>query len=139
MLKETNAFQLVIDKQEDLSGLPDNLVANAAEAAKAAGMEGKWLFTLHNPSVMPFLQYADNRALREQIFKGYINRGNQDNEADNKEVVRKLITKRLEKAQLMGCETYADFVLEDRMAKTPQAVYNLLDQLWKPAVAKAKE
>ena len=139
MLKETNAFQLVIDKQEDLSGLPDNLVANAAEAAKAAGMEGKWLFTLHNPSVMPFLQYADNRALREQIFKGYINRGNQDNEADNKEVVRKLITKRLEKAQLMGYETYADFVLEDRMAKTPQAVYNLLDQLWKPAVAKAKE
>ena len=137
MLKETNAFQLVIDKQEDLSGLPDNLVANAAEAAKAAGMEGKWLFTLHNPSVMPFLQYADNRALREQIFKGYINRGNQDNEADNKEVVRKLITKRLEKAQLMGYETYADFVLEDRMAKTPQAVYNLLDQLWKPAVAKA--
>ncbi|MDY3141419.1 MAG: M3 family metallopeptidase [Parabacteroides sp.] len=139
MLKETNAFQLVIDKQEDLSGLPDNLVANAAEAAKAAGMEGKWLFTLHNPSVMPFLQYADNRALREEIFKGYINRGNQDNEADNKEVVRKLITKRLEKAQLMGYETYADFVLEDRMAKTPQAVYNLLDQLWKPAVAKAKE
>ena len=139
MLKETNAFQLVIDKQEDLSGLPDNLIANAAEAAKAAGMEGKWLFTLHNPSVMPFLQYADNRALREQIFKGYINRGNQDNEADNKEVVRKLITKRLEKAQLMGYETYADFVLEDRMAKTPQAVYNLLDQLWKPAVAKAKE
>lgn len=139
MLKETNAFQLVIDKQEDLSGLPGNLVTNAAEAAKAAGMEGKWLFTLHNPSVMPFLQYADNRELREKIFKGYINRGNNGNEADNKEVVKQLITKRLEKARLMGYDNYASFVLEDRMAKTPEAVYKLLDQLWEPALAKAKE
>ncbi|MGM9760492.1 MAG: M3 family metallopeptidase, partial [Parabacteroides sp.] len=139
MLKETNDYQLVIEKKEDLSGLPANLVANAAEAAKEAGMEGKWLFTLHNPSVMPFLQYADNRELREDIFKGYINRGNRNNDADNKEVVRQLITKRLEKARLMGYETYADFVLEDRMAKTPEAVYQLLDQLWKPALAKAKE
>lgn len=139
MLKETNAFQLVIDRQEDLSGLPENLIANAAQAAKAAGMDGKWLFTLHNPSVMPFLQYADNRELREKIFKGYINRGNNGNAADNNDVVRKLIAKRLEKAKLMGYDTYAAFVLEDRMAKTPESVYKLLDQLWTPAVAKAKE
>ena len=92
MLKETNAFQLVIEKKEDLSGLPESLIANAAIAAKEAGMEGKWLFTLHNPSVMPFLQYADNRALREKIFKGYINRGNNGNDADNNKVVRDLIT-----------------------------------------------
>ena len=89
MLAETNAFQLVIDKKEDLAGLPENLIANGAETAKAAGMEGKWIFTLHNPSVMPFLQYADNRELREKIFKGYINRGNNGNENDNKEVVKK--------------------------------------------------
>lgn len=139
MLKETNDFQLIIEQQEDLSGLPDNLIANAAEAAKSAGMEGKWLFTLHNPSVMPFLQYADNRILREQIFKGYTNRGNNNNDADNKEIVKQLITKRLEKAKLMGYEDYAAFVLEDRMAKTPEAVYNLLDQIWKPALEKAKE
>lgn len=139
MLKETNAFQLVIDKQEDLSGLPENLIANAAEAAKAAGMEGKWLFTLQNPSVMPFLQYADNRDLREKIFKGYINRGNNNNENDNKEVVRTLITKRLEKARLMGYDTYADFVLEERMSKNADAVYKLLDQLWKPTIVKAKQ
>lgn len=138
MLKETNAFQLVIDKKEDLADLPESLIANAAAAAKAAGMEGKWLFTLHNPSVMPFLQYADNRALREKIFKGYINRGNNNNDADNKEVVKTLLQKRLEKAQLMGYEDYASFVLEDRMAKTSANVYNLLDEVWAPALKQAK-
>lgn len=139
MLKETNAFRLVVDKQEDLAGLPENLIANAAETAREAGMEGKWIFTLHNPSVMPFLQYADNRDLREKIFKGYINRGNNGNANDNKEVVRKLITARLEKAKLMGYEDYASFALEDRMAKTSDAVYGLLDQIWTPALAKAQE
>ena len=139
MLKETNDFQLVIDKKEDLSGLPESLVANAAKAAKAAGMEGKWVFTLHNPSVMPFLQYADNRALREKIFNGYINRGNNGNEADNKKVVRDLITLRLEKAKLMGYDDYASFVLEDRMAKSSDKVYALLNEVWTPVLAKAKE
>jgi peptidyl-dipeptidase Dcp len=139
LLKETNGFQLIIDKEADLAGLSDNLIANAAEAAKAAGLEGKWLFTLQNPSVMPFLQYAENRDLREKIFKGYINRGNNGNDADNNEVVKKLIAKRLEKAQLMGYDEYASFVLEERMAKTPEAVYALLDELWNPALNKAKE
>lgn len=139
MLKETNAFQLVIDKKEDLAGLPENLIATAAEAAQEAGMEGKWIFTLHNPSVMPFLQYADNRDLREKIFNGYINRGNNGNENDNKEVVRKLLKARLEKAKLMGYDNYASFALQDRMAKTPEAVYDLLNQIWTPTLAKAKE
>lgn len=139
MLKETNAFQLVIDRKEDLAGLPENLIAGAAEAAREAGMEGKWIFTLHNPSIMPFLQYADNRDLREKIFKGYINRGNNGNANDNKEVVRKLLKARLEKAKLMGHDNYASFVLEERMAKTPDAVYNLLNQIWTPTLAKAKE
>lgn len=139
MLAETNAFQLVVEKEEDLSGLPANLIAEAAAVAKAEGMEGKWIFTLHNPSVMPFLQYADNRELREKIFKGYINRGNNGNENDNNEVVRQLVKARLEKAKLMGFEDYASLVLETRMAKTSEAVYNLLDQVWEPAIAKAKE
>lgn len=139
MLKETNDFQLIIDKKEDLAGLPETLIANAAETAKETGMEGKWIFTLHNPSVMPFLQYAENRNLREKIFKGYINRGNNNNEADNKEVVKRLVAARLEKAKLMGYENYAEFVLEDRMAKHADNVYNLLDQIWAPALDKAKE
>ena len=139
MLKETNAFQLIVDNKDDLAGLPESLVMNAEVAARSAGLEGKWLFTLHNPSVMPFLQYADNRALREKIFKGYINRGNNGNDADNKDVVLKLITLRLEKAKLMGYDNYASFVLEDRMAKMPEQVYALLDEIWKPALAKAKD
>lgn len=138
MLAETNAFQLIIENEEDLAGLPANIVANAAEDAKAAGLEGKWLFTLQNPSIMPFLQYAENRELREKIFKGYINRGNNDNENDNKQVVKELIKARLEKAKLMGFNNYAEMALETRMAKTPQAVYNLLDQIWAPAIKQAK-
>ena len=98
MLKETNAFKLVITDEKDLSGLPASLIAQAAETAKSMGEEGKWVFTLHNPSIMPFLQYADNRTLRERIYKAYINRGNNGNDADNKQVVRELITARLEKA-----------------------------------------
>ena len=139
MLKETNAFKLVIDKKEDLAGLPESLVAAAAETAAADSMEGKWVFTLHNPSVMPFLQYADNRALREKIFKAYINRGNNGNENDNKEVVKQLVAARLDKAKLLGYEDFAAYVLEENMAKNEKNVYNLLDQVWTPALKKAKE
>ncbi len=138
MLQETNSFQLVVEKKEDLAGLPESLVANAAATAKERGLDGKWVFTLHNPSVMPFLQYADNRALREQIFNGYINRGNNNNDADNKDVVLKLITARLEKAKIMGYEDYAAFALDDRMAKNSANVYKLLDEVWGPALAQAK-
>ena len=138
-LKETNAFQLVVDKKEDLSGLPESLIASAAATAKEAGMEGKWIFTLHNPSVMPFLQYADNRALREKIYKAYINRGNNNNENDNKEVIRKLVTARLAKAKLLGYEDYAAYVLEENMSKNEKNVYDLLNKIWRPALVKAKE
>ncbi|MGM9760493.1 MAG: M3 family metallopeptidase [Parabacteroides sp.] len=139
LLKETNGFQLVVEKQEDLSGLPETAVAAAAEAAESAGKSGQWIFTLHNPSVMPFLQYADNRALREQIFKAYINRGNQGNANDNKEIVKQLVAARLEKAKIMGFPDYAAYVLDRNMAKNEENVYRLLDQVWTPALAKAKE
>ena len=135
MLKETNSFKLMIDNEKDLSGLPASLVAGAAEAA---GEEGKWVFTLHNPSVMPFLQFSDNRELREKIFKAYINRGNNGGENDNKEVVKELVALRLEKAKLMGYEDYAAFVLEERMAKNAGNVYGLLQQVWEPALLKAQ-
>lgn len=139
MLKETNAFKLVIDNKKDLSGLPQDLIATAAEKAKSMGMEGKWVFTLQNPSVMPFLQYADNRALREKMFKAYTNRCNNNNAEDNKALVRDLLAARLEKAQLMGYKDYASMALEDRMAKNEENVYKLLDQLWTPSIKKAKE
>lgn len=139
LLQETNAYKLVIENKSDLSGLPNNLIAAAAETAQKMGMKGKWVFTLQNPSVMPFLQYADNRALREQMFKAYTNRGNNNNEQDNKALIRDLITARLEKAKLMGYEDYAGMALDNRMAKKEENVYNLLDQLWTPALQKAKE
>ncbi|MDR3127330.1 MAG: M3 family metallopeptidase [Tannerellaceae bacterium] len=138
MLKETNDFQLLIHKQEDLDGLPADLVANAAETARNAGHDAAWIFTLHNPSVMPFLQYSQKRELREKIFKGYTMRGNNGNAADNRHIVRDLISKRLEKAQLLGFDSYADFALDDRMAKTPHNVYQLLDEIWIPALNSAR-
>lgn len=139
MLAETNAFRLVIDNKDDLSGLPQDLIASAAETAKAMGMDGKWVFTLHNPSVMPFLQYSDRRELRERMYKGYISRGSRGGKNDSREVVRKLVKARLEKARLMGFEDYASMALDTRMAKTSKAVYELLDEVWRPALAKAKE
>ena len=140
LLFETNAFKLIIDDKVNLAGLPQQAVAIAAEFAKGdSATYGKWTFTLQNPSVMPFLQYSDVRPLREAIFKGYINRGNNNNDKDNKAIIAKLIIFRTEKAKLMGYPSFADFVLDDRMAKTPENVYKLLDQLWSPAITKAKE
>lgn len=139
VLKETNAYQLVIDNEADLAGLSEDVKVKAAETAKEKGLEGKWVFTLHNPSVMPFLQYADNRELRRQIFEAYTNRGNNNNANDNKEIVKQLVAARLEKAKLMGYKDYAAFVLEENMAKDEQNVYDLLNQVWTPALAKAKE
>lgn len=139
MRRDADAYKLVIEKKEDLGGLTETQIATAAQAAQAAGLEGKWIFTLANPSTLPFLQNAENRALREKLFTAYINRGNNNNQNDNKELVSKLIAKRLEKAQLMGYENYASFILEERMSKTPEAVYELLNELWTPSLKKAKE
>lgn len=139
LLKETNNYQLVIENEKDLSGLPAGVVSAAAEAAEEAGMAGKWVFTLHNPSIMPFLQYADNRELREQIYKAYTSRGNRNNEYDNKAVISRMVALRLEKARLLGFPDYAGYVLDENMAKTPENVYQLCNQIWKAALPVAKK
>ncbi|GAB2612866.1 M3 family metallopeptidase [Belliella aquatica] len=138
LLAETNAYKLVIDNEADLAGLPQGQIDAAAEDAKAAGEEGKWVFTLQNPSIMPFLQYAENRELRKEIWEAYKNRADQGNEYDNKAGLIETANLRREKAQLLGYNTHADYVLEESMAKTADNVYNLLNQLWAPALAKAK-
>lgn len=138
ILAETNAYKLVIDDEADLAGLPQGQIDAAAEDAKAAGEEGKWVFTLQNPSIMPFLQYADNRALRKEIWEAYKNRADQGNEYDNKVGLIETANLRREKAQLLGYKTHADYVLEESMAKNANNVYTLLNQLWTPALAKAK-
>lgn len=137
VLKETNAFKLVIDNREDLAGLPEAVVVAAAEEAKAAGMEGKWVFTLQYPSIWPFMTYADNRELRRRLFTAYTRRGDNDNGQDNKALLLEIAGLRAEAAGLMGYTTHADFVLERCMAKTPDRVYDLLNRLWAPALAVA--
>lgn len=138
ILNENNAFQLVVDKKEDLAGLPEWFCQSAAEEAKADGKEGQWVFTLQNSSRLPFLQYADNRALREKIYKAYINRGNNNDKNDNKEVIKTILALRLEKAQLLGFDCYANFVLDNTMAKNDVTVMAFLDKLWKYALPKAQ-
>lgn len=138
VLKETNNYKLVVENKKDLAGLPQNLIDQAGETASKAGMQGKWVFTLHNPSVMPFLQFADNRKLREEIYRAYSNRGNQNNEFDNKEIIKEITALRLERARLLGYESHAAYVLEENMAANPANVTKLLDQLWIPAARRAK-
>ncbi len=139
LLAETNAFKLVIDKQEDLAGLPENVMAGAADEAKAAGMEGKWVFTLQKPSWIPFLTYAENRDLREQLYKAMFNRANNGNENDNKAIINQFVNLRLKKANILGYESWSAYVLDDTMAQKPENVYNLLQKVFNPAIARAKE
>lgn len=139
ILKETNNFELVIENEKDLAGLPENLIKSAAETAKRKGKEGKWVFTLHAPSIFPFLTYAENRELRKQILTAYANRGNNNNEFDNKKALSKIASLRNQKANLLGYKTHADYVLENSMAKSPDKVFEFLDKLWTPALRMAKE
>jgi len=139
VLDETNAFELVIEKEEDLAGLPQSVITAASEAAKERGYEGKWIITLHKPSFIPFLQYSEKRNLREKVFKAFASLCNNDNEFDNKKIVSRIAALRAERAQLLGYKTHADFILEENMAKNADRVYSFLEQIWKPALAKAKE
>lgn len=139
LLAETNSFTLIIENKEDLAGLPEPVIASAAETAAQKEMEGKWVFTLQKPSMIPFLQYSEKSNLREKIFKAYINRCNNDNEYDNKENVTEIATLRLERSILLGYKTHADYVLEENMAKEPQKVYDFLKKIWDPALVVAKK
>lgn len=136
LLKETE-WTFLVENEEDLAGLSEAQINTAATRAQQAGKEG-WLFGLDNPSVMPFLQSADNRDLRITMLDAYLNRCNNGNEYDNNQVIKNLITLRLQKANLLGYEDYAAYVLEERMAKNADAVYSLLNQLWTPALEVAK-
>lgn len=138
VLAENNAFKLVVDKEEDLAGMPDWLKASAADEAKAAGMDGKWLFTLQASSRLPLLQYAENRSLREKMYKAYISMGNNNDANDNKEVLKQVLTLRLEKAKLLGFDCYSNFVLDDCMAKDSKTVMDFLHNLWGYSIKNAK-
>jgi len=138
-LKQTNAIGLVIDKDEDLAGLPGDVVQAAAEMAEERGLSGKWVFTLQKPSFIPFLMHSEKRELREILFKAYVNRGNNDDEFDNKKLISRIAALRVKRANLLGYETHADYVLERNMAKTSENVYAFLNDLWEPALRRARK
>ena len=136
-LAETNAYELLITDEKNLAGLPQSAIDAAREMAQAAGKEG-WLFNLQKPSWIPFLQYADNRDLRREMYLAYINRGDNNNEHDNKAVIAEILKLRQQKAHLFGFNNFAEYQLEDKMAKTPQAAYDLLMTIWNAALPQAK-
>ena len=138
VLAETNAYKKVITNESDLAGLPEGVRQAAADAAKEAGMEGKWVFTTQKASFIPVLQYSENRELRKELLMAYTQRANNNNKNDNKKVINKIIKLRIQKAKLLGFESPAAFILDNTMAKTPKAVYDFLATVWKPAVERAK-
>lgn len=138
LLAETNGFNLVIDKKEDLSGLPEGVITQAAGMAKSLKMDGKWVFTLQVPSMTPFLQYSNRRDLRQKLFTAYFMKGDNDNNYDNKAIIAKIAKLRVERSHLLGYDSFADFVLERTMAKTPEKVFTFLGQVWDAALPVAK-
>ncbi len=139
LLAETNHFELYVTNKNDLGNMPKQAVDAAAEEARKRGHDKGWSFTLQRPSIYPFLDYSPNRTLREKIFKGYANRGNNNNAHDNKKIVERMVQLRIQKAHLLGYDNYAQYVLEENMAQNPEQVYQLLNQIWRPALQTAKK
>ncbi len=139
LLAETNAFELYITDEKDLGEMPDNVKQAAREEAEKRGHQTGWSFTLQRPSIYPFLDYSPNRELREKIFQGYANRGNNNNAHDNKKVLEKMAQLRAEKAHLLGYDNFAEYVLVENMAKKPENVYHLMDQIWPETMKQAKK
>lgn len=139
VLAETNSFELILENQDDLAGLPQGAVDAAALAAEEKGHKGMWLFTLQAPSFLPFMEYAENRELREKLYKAYMSKAFKGDDLDNQETVKEIIKLRYEMAQLLGYNTYADYVLEERMAEKPIKVLDFLNDLLEKALPKAKE
>lgn len=137
-LDESNAYVLNVTDKSRLAGLPDDQMEAAAARAREKGLDG-WAFNVQKPCWIPFLQYCSDRELREQMYKAYYTRGNNNNEYDNKDIIKQILTLRLEMARMLGYETFADFKLQDRMAGTPQAAYDLLMTIWNAALPIAKE
>ncbi|MFN2396131.1 MAG: M3 family metallopeptidase [Bacteroidales bacterium] len=139
VLDDVNSWKLFIENEEDLAGLPQSVKDAAAEAAAGEEKEGQWLITLQNPSVMPFLTYADNRELREKVNNAYINRGNMDNDNNNQDIINRIVDLRIERSQMLGFNNFAEFALANRMARTVETVDDFLNELWDAALPIARD
>jgi len=138
LLAETAAFQLKVNDKSKLTGLTDAMLADAKSRAQKANDANAWYFGLDNPSIMPFLQDADNRELRTEILNAYLTRANHNNDRDNKEIIKKIVALRLERAKIMGFENFAQMAIEERMSKDPETVMTFLNKLWIPSLDMAK-
>lgn len=138
VLADEKAFQLVLDHESDLAGLPDFLVSAARSAAEERGHEGKHVITLSRSLIEPFLQFSSRRDLREAAFKAWIARGENGDENDNRDIITETLTLRDERAKLLGFDGFAHFKLDNQMAKTPEAVRQLLENVWAPAKSRAE-
>jgi peptidyl-dipeptidase Dcp len=138
-LGDEEHYTLVIDKEADLAGLPDSIRTGAAEAAKERKMPGKWVFTNTRSSIEPFLVFADNRPLREKAFRMWNSRGNNGDARDNKAVASEILQLRAERAKMLGFQSHAHWIVDDNMARTPEAAMNLMMKVWKAAAARVKE
>ncbi len=137
LLKENGSFFIELT-EEQVKELPEGVRSQALEAAEAMGKQDTYVFTLDKPSMLPFLTYSKNRDLRRELYNGYIMRGNNDNEYDNKQLAEDMARLRVEKANLLGFKSYAHYVTDDQMAGNPAAVYKLLEEVFEPAVESAK-
>ena len=138
LLAANSGFELVISDQDDLDGLPSSIRDAAASEASARDMKGKWVFTTKKPSMLPFLTYSSKRELREKLYRGYLDRCNYNDSIDNKQVINDIVRLRTERAHLLGYPTHAHYVLDVQMARTPENVYAMMDELWVPALERAK-
>lgn len=138
LLAANSGFELVISDQNDLDGLPSSIRDAAASEASARDMKGKWVFTTKKPSMLPFLTYSSKRELREKLYRGYLDRCNYNDSIDNKQVINDIVRLRTERAHLLGYPTHAHYVLDVQMARTPENVYAMMDELWAPALERAK-
>ena len=133
-----NKYELWIDNEKDLEGLPESSITMAREEAKKKGQENKWLFTLQYPSMGPFLNYAKNRGLRKKLFLAYGGLCHND-EFNNNEIIKEIVQLKHKRANLLGFDTFADYVLNDRMAQNVNNVYSLLDDLYDNCYDRAKK
>ena len=139
VLSDEQGYVTWIDNRNDLAGLPDSVVSAMAKAAKDRGQEGKWAVTNTRSSMDPFLTYADNRKLREQVWRTYYNRGDNGDEHDNNTIIAEILKLRAVRAKMLGYETHAHWRLEPTMAKTPEATMALMMKVWPKAVARVRE
>lgn len=138
LLAEQNEFELIINDEAELAGLPQSELDAAVHAAKQKGVEGKYLFTISRTSLYPFITYADNRDLREKLYRGYFMKGDNGNDKDNKDLIEKIVALRIERANMLGFDSHSAYTLDNKMAKNADNVYKLLNEVWAAAIPAAE-